>query len=208
MPKSTTARAGSYQKGEERVIAILNAAVTILVNSGYHNFSLRKVASEAGISVGNLQYYFPSKDALTNALLDQIIEEYIEIFDTMRQQGTPEEQFKSIVNHVMSDLKTKRTTVLFPELWSLANHEKGVTKQVDMMYNRYRSLLVDVIQEINPALSNDQCVRLGVFISSSMEGHTMFTGYRKPWTKETSNLIEIAIQSFLWLIKHGEIPKD
>ena len=51
-----------YSKGEQRINLILEAAELLLIDSGYHNFSMRKVATKAGISVGNLQYYFPSKD--------------------------------------------------------------------------------------------------------------------------------------------------
>lgn len=199
-------RKASYRAGEDRIKSILKAAESILIESGYHNFSLRKVADKDGISVGNLNYYFPSKESLINALLDGVIVEYLEVFEEWRKIGTPEEQLRRIVTYVFTDLQSKRTTILFPELWSLANHEKGVTKQVDAMYGRYREVLASVIQEINPKLSAKQAMRLSVFFSSSMEGHTIFSGHKKPWTKDTPHFIEMALQSFFWLIKHGEIP--
>ena len=59
---------------------------------------------------------------------------------------------------------------------------------------------------INPSLSPDQLKRLALFISASMEGHTIFIGHGKPWKKETENVISMATQSFLWLIKSGTIP--
>jgi hypothetical protein len=77
---------------------------------------------------------------------------------------------------------------------------------MDEMYENYRKVLADIIGEVNPALSAIQARRLALFICASVEGHTIFIGYRKPWRKETANIIHIAKQSFLWLIMQGEIP--
>jgi AcrR family transcriptional regulator len=195
-----------YTKGERRIKIILEAAEQLLIDSGYHNFSMRKVATKAGVSVGNLQYYFPSKDSLLEALLDHVIQNYLDAFERFKGQYTPKEQFVKIIKAVIKDLKTKHTTVFFPELWSMANHEKHISKIMDRMYGKYRALLADVIKDINPNLSELQAHRLSIFMTASLEGHTIFIGYRKPWAKETDNMIDISIQSFLWLIEHGDIP--
>jgi hypothetical protein len=62
------------------------------------------------------------------------------------------------------------------------------------------------VLEINPGLSQEQSQRLALFFSASIEGHTIFIGYRKPWRKETANIVDMASQSFLWLIKDGRVP--
>jgi AcrR family transcriptional regulator len=204
---STPTSQGAYQKGKDKRKQILDVARELLIDAGYHNFSLRKVAEKAGIRVGNLQYYFPAKSDLVQAMLDDVIDDYLRDFDNIRGSGTPEEQFLAVVEDVISDLNTRKTTVFFPELWSLSNHEKGVTRSMDNMYQRYREVLADIISEINPKLSAGQCQRLALFFSSSVEGHTIFIGYRKPWRAETPHIISLASQSFLWLIKHGDIPE-
>ena len=90
----------------------------------------------------------------------------------------------------------------------MANHEKHISKIVDVMYGKYRALIANVIKDINPKLSDLQAHRLSIFITASHEGHTIFIGYRKPWTKEMDNIIDMSLQSFLWLIEHGEIPAE
>lgn len=198
--------ANGYSKGEKRIKLILAAAEQLLIDSGYHNFSMRKVATKAGVSVGNLQYYFPSKDKLLEALLDKVIQNYLDAFEKFRGKYAPKEQFIKIIKAVMKDIKTKHTTVFFPELWSMANHDKHISKIMDSMYGKYRALVADVIREINPKLNECQAQRLSIFITASLEGHTIFIGYRKPWAKEAENMIDISLQSFLWLIEHGDIP--
>ena len=198
---------GAYKKGKDKRNQILDVARDLLIDEGYHNFSLRKVAEKAGIRVSNLQYYFPAKSDLVKAMLDHVIKDYLQDFDDIRGSGTPEQQFIAVIEDVVTDLNTRKTTVFFPELWSLSNHEKGITRSMDNMYQRYREVLVEIVAEINPALSEAQCQRLALFFTSSVEGHTIFIGYRKPWRRETQNIVSMATQSFLWLVKNGEIPE-
>jgi AcrR family transcriptional regulator len=194
---------GSYPKGEHRKQAILDAALNILIDNGYHNFSLRRVASRAGISVGNLQYYFPSKQSLITALLDDIITPYLQEFEGMRAGADPDEQFEKILRLVFTDLQDQRTTIVFPELWSLANHEAGVSGQLDHMYERYRSVMAEIIYDMNPSLGKSKAAKLAVFFSATVEGHTIFVGYDKPMSDEIDEYIEFALKSFRWLIYHG-----
>ena len=34
----------------------------------------------------------------------------------------------------------------------------------------------------------------------------MFIGHKKPWLKETNAVVSMATQSFLWLVRSGNIP--
>lgn len=197
---------GTYAKGRTRAVDILDAAVTVLIEHGYHNLSLRRVADEAGLRLGNLQHYFPTKDALVQAMLDRVIEGYLARFSRIQSRGLdPEAEFLKIIETVFLDLNTRRTTVFFPELWSLANHDPGIAVHMEQMYERYREALGASIARLNPALSVAEVKRLGLFISASIEGHTVFVGHGKPWRKQTRDILALATGSFLWLIRAGEV---
>ena len=56
-------------KGEARREAIESEARRMLLDEGYAGVSLRKIAAQLGISVGNLQYYFSTKDELVEAVI-------------------------------------------------------------------------------------------------------------------------------------------
>ncbi|WP_420345878.1 TetR/AcrR family transcriptional regulator [Pelagibius sp.] len=58
-------------KGEARRAAILAAARQALLDDGYSQVSLRMITQVLGISLGNLQYYFPTKDSLIAAVIVQ-----------------------------------------------------------------------------------------------------------------------------------------
>lgn len=200
-------RTGVYSKGKNTASEILSSAIKVFIAEGYAGFSLRKVAAAADVKLSNLQHYFPSKDALLEAMMMVEIEAYLASFEEIRSHGSAEQQLAELVDMVVEDLKTKKTTIFFPELWSLSNHHQAMTKHMDAMYRRYRLVVKEIIRAINPALNDRQVKHLALFITASLEGHTVFVGYHKPWTRETKAISSIATQSFLWLIKSGEIPE-
>jgi AcrR family transcriptional regulator len=66
-------------RSQETVDAILKATAHILVKEGYDRASTNKVAARAGVSIGSLYQYFPSKEALVAALLEVHIEKMAEV---------------------------------------------------------------------------------------------------------------------------------
>jgi AcrR family transcriptional regulator len=59
------------------VDAILKATARILVKDGYDRASTNKIAETAGVSIGSLYQYFPSKEALVAALVDRHMNEMV-----------------------------------------------------------------------------------------------------------------------------------
>jgi len=57
------------ERARETVEAILVAATHILVRKGYTRTTTNEIARTAGVSVGSLHQYFPSKDAIAVELL-------------------------------------------------------------------------------------------------------------------------------------------
>jgi AcrR family transcriptional regulator len=53
------------------VDAILSATARILCGTGYDRASTNRIALAAGVSVGSLYQYFPSKEALVAALVER-----------------------------------------------------------------------------------------------------------------------------------------
>jgi AcrR family transcriptional regulator len=173
-----------------------------LIEGGYASFSLRRVAEAAGLSLGNLQHYYPSKELLVAAMLDRVIEGYLQRFARIhREARDPESEFRELIAHVFLDLGSRRTTVFFPELWSMANHDRQVAGHMERMYARYREVLGRAIERLNPALDEATIRRLALFVSASIEGHGMFVGHGRAWRGEIEALLEIATQSFLALIR-------
>ena len=172
------------RKGEKKVKEILRAAQTVLTEDGYQGFTMRKIASTAGIAIGNLHYYYRNKDDILHDLLDETIKVYETTFDHILNDDnkTDAEKFSEIITHIVLDLGTQKTTRFFPELWALANHDEYAAEGMAQLYQRARKYMRVLIHNLNPRLSEDQCRLVGLFVSASLEGQTMFVGYGKPWS--------------------------
>ena len=55
---------------------VLNAAESVVVETGVQNFTMEAVAKRAGISKGGLLYIFPTKDQLILAMLDREVSRF------------------------------------------------------------------------------------------------------------------------------------
>ncbi|EEJ53131.1 TetR/AcrR family transcriptional regulator [Mobiluncus mulieris] len=71
MPSSDRRTRGSYASGLARREAILDAAVDLLGEVGYHGMSLRDIARSVGISHPGVIYHFPSKEILLMSVVDR-----------------------------------------------------------------------------------------------------------------------------------------
>ena len=61
----------SQQRSRRTVDALIEATARILVKEGYDRASTNRIAHVAGVSIGSLYQYFPSKEALVAAVIDR-----------------------------------------------------------------------------------------------------------------------------------------
>jgi AcrR family transcriptional regulator len=64
-------RASTEEEKEQRRTVILGAATRVFAANGFHATTIKDVARAAEVSYGLVYRYFPSKDALFHALLDE-----------------------------------------------------------------------------------------------------------------------------------------
>jgi AcrR family transcriptional regulator len=65
----------SQERARATVDALLGATARILVKDGYDRASTNRIAHVAGVSIGSLYQYFPSKEALVAAVIDRHMQE-------------------------------------------------------------------------------------------------------------------------------------
>src|SRR5579885_732818 len=61
----------SQERSRMTVDALIEATARILLSEGYDRASTNKIAEVAGVSIGSLYQYFPSKEALVAAVIDR-----------------------------------------------------------------------------------------------------------------------------------------
>jgi AcrR family transcriptional regulator len=71
---------------------ILDAAECLLARYGYRKTTMDEVAREAGIGKGTTYLYFPSKDELTLATIDRIVDRLLQRLRTLASAELPPDQ--------------------------------------------------------------------------------------------------------------------
>ena len=67
-------------RSQATVEALLEAGARVLRGEGFEKASVNRIADVAGVSIGSLYQYFPSKDALVAAIVKRHSERMIEVF--------------------------------------------------------------------------------------------------------------------------------
>jgi AcrR family transcriptional regulator len=68
-PQTKPRKTASQKRSRATVDALVGATARVLVKEGYDRASTNKIAIKAGVSIGSLYQYFPSKEALVAAVI-------------------------------------------------------------------------------------------------------------------------------------------
>jgi TetR/AcrR family transcriptional regulator len=82
---------------EEKEELILEAALEVFSQRGFHGSTIDQIAEVAGMSKPNLLYYFRTKEAMHRALIDRVLENWLEPLVAFDAEGDPEEEIRSYI---------------------------------------------------------------------------------------------------------------
>jgi AcrR family transcriptional regulator len=69
----------SQERSRATVDALIEATARLLVREGFDRASTNRIAAEAGVSIGSLYQYYPSKEALVAAVIDRHNQELMQV---------------------------------------------------------------------------------------------------------------------------------
>ncbi len=78
-PRTSPRKSASQERSRLTVNAILDATARVLVKEGYDRASTNRIAAVAGVSIGSLYQYFPSKEALVAAVSERHSHEVLQL---------------------------------------------------------------------------------------------------------------------------------
>src|SRR3954467_4230018 len=70
-PATKPRKRASQERSRATVAALVEATARILVTEGFDKASTNRIAEVAGVSIGSLYQYFPSKEALVLAVAER-----------------------------------------------------------------------------------------------------------------------------------------
>jgi AcrR family transcriptional regulator len=101
--RANTRKKPQQERSQAMVATLLEAATRVFVKEGYAKATTNRIAAAAGVSVGSLYQYFPSKDAIAVELLRRYRESLVELVGTRLGTATPS-NFASVVRELLGEL--------------------------------------------------------------------------------------------------------
>jgi TetR/AcrR family transcriptional repressor of nem operon len=75
---------------------LVGGATALFHEQGVHRTTLAEVAERAGVPLGNVYYYFKTKEELVEAVIESRSEEARQLLDTFNRKRTPQARLKSL----------------------------------------------------------------------------------------------------------------
>ncbi|WP_320198364.1 TetR family transcriptional regulator C-terminal domain-containing protein [Agrobacterium sp. rho-13.3] len=80
---------------EEKEEAILEAALDVFSVNGFRGTTIDQIAEVAGMSKPNVLYYFRTKDAMHRALIERVLDTWLDPLRAFDAAGNPETEIRS-----------------------------------------------------------------------------------------------------------------
>jgi AcrR family transcriptional regulator len=169
MPKVTDAHLAARRQ------QIIDAARRCFVRRGFHATSMQDVIAEAGLSIGAVYRYFPSKNDLIVAIAEQVVAEVDAALADTAQPGLPlVDALDRVVDTVYGQLGPDGALRLAVQVWSEALLDPSLAAFAGGVYQRLRARFVDL------AVAGQQAGELPAGADPQAVGATlfaMFPGY-------------------------------
>ena len=82
---------------EEKEEQILEAALDVFSSHGFRGATIDEIAEAAGMSKPNLLYYFRTKEAMHRALIERVLDTWLDPLRAFDAEGNPETEIRSYI---------------------------------------------------------------------------------------------------------------
>ncbi|MFC3616683.1 TetR family transcriptional regulator C-terminal domain-containing protein [Lutimaribacter marinistellae] len=135
---------------------ILDAALEVFAAHGFRGATVDQIAAQAGLSKPNLLYYFPSKEAIHAALLEGLLDTWLDPLRDLDAQGEPLEE---IIAYVRRKLQMSRE---FPRESRLFANEivQGAPRIQDALRHDLKILVDEKVAVIETWMAEGRIARV------------------------------------------------
>lgn len=182
-------------RGQVRRDALLATARELLVEEGFDQFVLRRVAAKAEMKLGNLQYYFATRDDLLEAVIRA---EFDRDLEAVRLATTVEsaEGLKTAARALVRNWTTGAGSV-FGTMSLLAYHHERFRELNREIYETFYRELGVLLRRVSPGLREAEIAARARLITSVLDGvamqiHAGATGRRELTNRAADLVVTIA----------------
>ena len=160
-------------KGKEREALVVEAAAQAIAERGLANVRMSDVAERAGMTVGHVSYYFPSKiELLMRAIRANEDQHWTTVEIALVKIRDPWRRLDKLLDVAASTGPHDPGWVLWFQLWLESALDDDVARGHDELDARWRGILVGVIRYgvEQGAMVSDDLERDALLLSSMVDG--------------------------------------
>lgn len=136
-------------KEDGRREAIVQAALRLILKLGYNKVTLADIAEQVGVSKGLISYYFPKKEDVFLAVLDQIVDRLTSDFESYcKADVTAPQKLMLFYNNLFGNEKrARRYYTVVIDYMAQAIRMRAVQEYTQHIYESYRTYIERIITD-------------------------------------------------------------
>jgi AcrR family transcriptional regulator len=154
------------ERGKQRVAALMDAGAELFAEKGYEATTMTEIASRAAAAIGSLYQFFPSKEALAEALFDRFGGWWAVFFARVgaRTPGRSASELADLfVDHKLRQ-RTDRDAAI-----ALSTAVAGIVERRKPLGDALRGRIAALLSAGNPALGPDEAAAAAIIVNQVMK---------------------------------------
>lgn len=160
------AREPKRERGKQRVAALLDAAAAVFAEKGYAGATMTEIAERAGAAIGSLYQFFPSKEALAEALFDRFAERWAASFARVEELA-PGRSARELAD-LFIDHKLRQGTDRDAAI-ALSGPVAGIVERRKPLGDKLRERIASILRTGNPSLGQEEAAAAAVIVNQVMK---------------------------------------
>jgi AcrR family transcriptional regulator len=162
----TLAKEPKRERGKQRVAALMDAGAELFAEKGYEATTMTEIASRAGAAIGSLYQFFPSKEALAEALFNRFAERAAAAFARVEElaPGCSARQLADLFIDYKLDQGTDRDAAI-----ALSGVVAGIVERRKPLGDALRGRIASILSAAAPALSQDEAAAAAIIVNQVMK---------------------------------------
>ncbi|HTB01559.1 MAG TPA: TetR/AcrR family transcriptional regulator [Bradyrhizobium sp.] len=159
------AKAPQRARGVQRVAELLDAGAALFAENGYETTTMTQIAQRAGASIGSLYQFFPSKEALAEALFVRYVERVASMLEDLakRAPGLPPPRLADRLIDLMLKVRSDRDSAA-----ALSGSVSGIVERRKSLRGATRRQIAAILRAASPRLREKAAAE-----AAAMIGHVL-----------------------------------
>jgi AcrR family transcriptional regulator len=158
------------EKGERRREQVVSAARRAFMKSGYEGLSMRQVAGQCDMNLKNLQYYFPTKEDLFIAIVQEY---YAGTLKAMKSNsGSSRGSSGKLVEleKIILDHWDVSSSAIWMQLYCMAHHSPRMRELKIQLYEDWCTEMASLLKEYYPDAPARKLYKVARILTALIDG--------------------------------------